>query len=224
VGHVPIMPLESMSPEDSAERSSGGAPRVAAMMAGMTITSQAWQHPDLKQSQLRLVEVPQPVLHALARGEAVDTSEYPMTPYLRGEQCVGLWRMRSRPVADAPMDVPWVTRFVVVPGVDAPVGLAGFHGRPDEVGMVEIGYRIDPEQRRKGYARQALETLLAIDRAHPDVHVVRATISPDNYASRSLVESYGFEDVGEQWDEDDGLEIVFEAAADGARLPASAVR
>jgi ribosomal-protein-alanine N-acetyltransferase len=194
------------------------------MMAGMTMTSQAWQHPDPHQSQLRLVKVPEPVLHALARGEAVETSKHPATPYLMGEQCVGLWRMRSRQIADAPMDAPWVTRFVVVPGVDAPVGLAGFHGPPDEVGTVEIGYRIDPEQRRKGYARQALETLLAVARAHPDVHVVRATISPDNQASRSLVESYGFEDAGEQWDNDDGLEIIFEAAADDARLPDGTVR
>jgi ribosomal-protein-alanine N-acetyltransferase len=38
------------------------------------------------------------------------------------------------------------------------------------------------------------------------------------------VESYGFEDVGEQWDDDDGLEIIFEAAADDARLPDGTVR
>jgi ribosomal-protein-alanine N-acetyltransferase len=131
--------------------------------------------------------------------------------------------MRSRQIADTPTDAPWVTRFVVVPGDDAPVGLAGFHGPPDEAGMVEVGYRIDPKQRRRGYARQALETLLAVARAHPDVHVVRATISPDNDASRSLVEGYGFEVVGEQWDDEDGLEIVFEVRA-YARLPSSSVR
>jgi RimJ/RimL family protein N-acetyltransferase len=86
--------------------------------------------------------------------------------------------------------------------------------------MVEIGYRIDPEQRRKGYARQSVETLLAIARAHPDVQVVRATISPDNHASLSLVEGYGFTEVGEQWDDEDGLEIIFEVPAD-TRAPNS---
>jgi len=65
--------------------------------------------------------------------------------------------------------------------------------------------------------RQSLETLLAVARTHPDVHVVRATIAPDNRASRSLIEGYGFTRVGEQWDEEDGLEIIFEVSA-GSQL------
>lgn len=85
--------------------------------------------------------------------------------------------------------------------------------------MVEIGYRIDPIQRRKGYARRALETLLAVARAHPDVRVARVTIGPDNHASRSLVEGYGFEEVGEQWDDEDGLEIILEVATNDADSP-----
>jgi ribosomal-protein-alanine N-acetyltransferase len=178
----------------------------------MTITSEPWVHPDPQRSKLRLVEVPCAVLHALARGE--DAAGYPLTPYLLGPECAGLWRMRSRQIADAPADAPWVTRFVIIADDETPVGLAGFHGPPDDVGMVEVGYRIDPGQRRKGYARQALETLLAVARAHPEVRVVRATISPNNHVSRSLVEGYGFDEVGEQWDDEDGLEIIFEVAVD----------
>ncbi|SJM64436.1 hypothetical protein FM101_08585 [Arthrobacter rhombi] len=48
------------------------------------------------------------------------------------------------------------------------------------------------------------------------MHVVRATISPDNHASSSLVEAYGFKEVGEQWDDEDGLEIIFEVEANFA--------
>lgn len=175
----------------------------------MIITSEPWQHPDPERSNLRLVKIAEADLHALARGKDA-TSRYPMTSYLLSDECEGLWRMRSQQIADSPSDAPWVTRFVLVPSEAAPVGLAGFHGPPDKAGMVEIGYRIDPNQRRKGYARQSLETLLAVAKAHPDVQVVRATISPDNRASRSLVEGYGFTEVGEQWDHEDGLEIIFE--------------
>lgn len=188
-------------------------------MTQMSITSDPWMHPDPHESKLRLVRIGEPVVHALARGETANTSECPVTAYLIGDECVGLWRLRSKQLADAPADAPWVTRFVVVPGDDAPVGLAGFHGPPDEVGMVEIGYRIDPIQRRKGYARRALETLLAVARAHPDVRVARVTIGPDNHASRSLVEGYGFEEVGEQWDDEDGLEIILEVATNDADSP-----
>jgi RimJ/RimL family protein N-acetyltransferase len=175
------------------------------------MTSEPWQHPDPERSTLCLVKIAEADVHALARRE--DASQYPMTPYLKGAECDGLWRMRSRQLADSPGDAPWVTRFVVVPGEAAPVGVAGFHGPPDEAGMVEIGYRIVPEQRRKGYARQSLETLLAVARAHPDVKVVRATTSPDNHASRSLLDGYGFSEVGEQWDDEDGLEIILEVPA-----------
>jgi RimJ/RimL family protein N-acetyltransferase len=47
----------------------------------------------------------------------------------------------------------------------------------------------------------------------PAVRTVRATISPDNVASRDLVLQHGFVEVGEQWDDEDGLELVQEVAA-----------
>ncbi|GGF99604.1 hypothetical protein GCM10007304_11860 [Rhodococcoides trifolii] len=111
-----------------------------------------------------------------------------------------------------PADAAWVTRLIVDPEVALPVGVAGFHGAPDEAGMVEIGYRVDPEFRRRGYARRSVETLLSVGQRHPDVHTVRATISPDNTPSLALIATFGFVEVGEQWDEEDGLEIVYEAA------------
>ena len=43
--------------------------------------------------------------------------------------------------------------------------------------------------------------------------VVRVTISPDNTASYALAAQYGFTKVGEQWDEEDGLEIIYEVPA-----------
>ncbi|WP_333483495.1 GNAT family N-acetyltransferase [Arthrobacter sp. CAN_A1] len=97
--------------------------------------------------------------------------------------------------------MPWITRFVCVTGMASPIGLAGFHGAPNDDGMAEVGYRIDPAYRRKGYARRALEILLAVAQAQPEVRTVRATISPENIASRTLIEAYGFQAIGEQWDE-----------------------
>ncbi|WP_241977510.1 GNAT family N-acetyltransferase [Cryobacterium cheniae] len=178
----------------------------------LIIMSGPWQHPKPQQSQLRLVKIPELVLHALALGKAEGISAEFVTPYVAGSECTNLWRMRSEQIVNTPEDAPWITRFVVVPNVRTPVGLAGFHGAPDEVGIVEIGYRIDPEHRRQGYARQALETLLDIAKNHPNVQIVRATISPDNIASRALVDAYGFREVGDQWDDEDGLEIILEVA------------
>jgi RimJ/RimL family protein N-acetyltransferase len=93
------------------------------------------------------------------------------------------------------------------------VGTAGYHAPPDASGMVEIGYAVDPVYRRRGYARAALEALLARAASEPHVRTVRVTISPDNLASYRLASQYGFVEVGEQWDDEDGLETIYEVPA-----------
>jgi hypothetical protein len=47
---------------------------------------------------------------------------------------------------------------------------------------------------------------------------VRVTIAPENTASRDLAVQYGFTAVGEQWDDEDGLEIIYEVAADAGTV------
>ena len=42
---------------------------------------------------------------------------------------------------------------------------------------------------------------------------MRASISPDNVASLATLRPFGFTRVGEQWDDEDGLEIVYERPA-----------
>lgn len=46
--------------------------------------------------------------------------------------------------------------------------------------------------------------------SHPAVKVVRATVRPDNVASLALIRRGHLAHVGEQWDEADGLELVYE--------------
>ena len=119
-------------------------------------------------------------------------------------------------VLAAPASAGWITGAVRDDGRGVTVGRAGFHGPPDAAGMVEVGYAIDPAHRRLGYARAALEILLGRAAAEPEVRTVRATIGPDNVASRDLVLQYGFVEVGEQEDDEDGREIVYEVGAQAA--------
>jgi RimJ/RimL family protein N-acetyltransferase len=79
--------------------------------------------------------------------------------------------------------------------------------------MVEIGYAIAPEFRRQGYARSALTELLSRAAAEPAVTTVRAAISPGNTASLATISGFGFAQVCEQWDDEDGRELIFEAPA-----------
>ena len=187
--------------------------RTLAGFLTMTITSSPWFHPDPEQSPLRLDIVPEKIVHALAAGAPASVVGAYGSPYIVGPECAGLWRMRSNQLHEVPADAPWITRFIVDPQLAFPVGVAGFHGAPDEAGMVEVGYRVEPAFRRRGYARRSLETLLNVARQHPDVLTVRATVSPDTRASRSLIEGYGFSETGEQWDEEDGREIIYYVSA-----------
>ncbi|WP_349815173.1 GNAT family N-acetyltransferase [Curtobacterium sp. MCBD17_040] len=186
---------------------------VRVKLPSMTITSLPWHHPRPEQSQIRLQAVPEGVLHKLAMGESASLASQYVSPYLAGPDCIGLWRMRSQQIEERPSDAAWITRLIVDPDITVAVGAAGFHGAPDAAGMVELGYRVDPAFRRRGYARRSLETVLAVAQRHPDVRTVRATVSPDNAASLALIDSYGFVENGEQWDDEDGREIIFETPA-----------
>ena len=120
------------------------------------------------------------------------------------------WRFRAKQAVETPQDLPWVTGVLWDEATGTPVGKAGFHAAPNDEGMVEVGYAIDPAFRRRGYARAALEAMLERARREPDVRTFRATVSPENAASLALIAQYPFVEVGEQWDDEDGLETIYE--------------
>lgn len=173
--------------------------------------------PSPVRPDVRIVQLDGPVFLALAQGDVAAANAacpVPVSAYLAGPECQGLWRMRSAQVEDDPASAAWVTGLVWDEDRQLAVGAAGYHGPPDAAGMVEIGYRIDPAYRRRGYARAALELLLARATREPKISRVRVSIQPDNLPSSGLALQYGFSKVGEQWDEEDGLEIVYEVPAD----------
>jgi RimJ/RimL family protein N-acetyltransferase len=173
---------------------------------------------------VRIVQLPAPALRALAQGDlaaANMASPVPLSAYFAGPEWARTWQMRSEQVERDPESAAWVTGIIWDEEGQVAVGRAGYHGPPDTSGMVEIGYAVDPAYRRRGYARAALELLLQRAAREPRVHIVRVTISPGNAASYELASQYGFAKVGEQWDEDDGLEIIYEVAADDG-VPGSA--
>jgi RimJ/RimL family protein N-acetyltransferase len=162
---------------------------------------------------VEIVQLDAAALRALGDGDlaAADrSSPVPLTRYLVGPECRWVWQRRASQVAEDPVSAGWVTGVVWDPERRIAVGRAGYHGPPDANGMVEVGYSIDPQHRRQGYARAALLALLERAEREPAVTTVRASVSPSNVASRDLVLSSGFVAVGEQMDPDDGLEIVYE--------------
>lgn len=164
--------------------------------------------------RVRIVQLSPETLAALATGNLAAATAtmppVPLSPYLASEQCVWTWNYRARQVLESPEDLPWVTGVIWDEDRSLAAGRAGFHAAPTAEGMVEVGYGVDPDLRRRGYARAALITLMERARTEPTVRTLRATISPDNTASLNLILDYGFAEVGEQWDDEDGLETIYE--------------
>jgi RimJ/RimL family protein N-acetyltransferase len=168
---------------------------------------------------VRIVQLPPETLEALGAADldaANRSSPVPLTPVFVGADWRRTWRYRAVQVVDDLSSAAWVTGAIWDIETKVAVGRAGFHGPPDDDGMVEVGYAVDPAYRRQGYGRAALAALIARAAADPAVRVVRASVSPGNAASLGLIASFGFVQVGEQWDEDDGLELVYEVAPDEA--------
>ena len=165
---------------------------------------------------VRIVHLAAPVFRALASGDlaaANMVSPVPLSVYFAGPEWRSVWRRRSQQVTEDPGSAAWVTGVIWDERRQVAVGRAGYHGPPDPSGMVEIGYAVDPAYRRRGYARAALEALLQRAAREPRVRTVRVTISPDNVASYQLAAQYGFTETGAQWDDEDGLEIIYEVDA-----------
>ncbi|QKW40023.1 GNAT family N-acetyltransferase [Actinomadura sp. NAK00032] len=164
---------------------------------------------------IRLVELPPAAMAALLDGDLAKASAaagIPLTGYFTTGEAKSLWRFRLDQIARDPSHAPWIVRAAVAEPDGQVVGHAGFHGAPEN-GTVTIAYSVDPAHRRKGYARAMLAALRERAAADPSVTTVRATISPDNQASLATIAGQGFTYIGEQWDEEDGRELIFDRPA-----------
>ncbi|WP_198676120.1 GNAT family N-acetyltransferase [Kribbella monticola] len=170
--------------------------------------------------QVRFAELSAKTMSALLDGDlptARAESGVELGELFVGDRAKWLWNYRLKQLETQPEAAGWIARAVLATPPEAQgevvVGYAGFHGPPDADGMVEVGYTVDPQYQRRGYAKAILAALLDRAAAESAVRVVRATISPDNVASLATIAPFGFTRNGEQWDEEDGLELIFERPA-----------
>lgn len=122
------------------------------------------------------------------------------------------WRL-PQVLADASVN-KWFIRWMVERDSKVIVGSLSFHGPPDERGMLEIGLGVHEKFQRQGYAREALIGMWMWASEQPGVKVFRYTVDPNNEPSVGLVRGLGFTHVGQQIDEEDGPEDIYEMSVD----------
>lgn len=118
------------------------------------------------------------------------------------------WRVPQ--VKEDPELNRWFIRFIVERESREVIGSTSFHGQPDVNGMVEIGIGIEQKFHNRGYAKEAILGMWRWVCKEPRVKVLRYTVSPDNAPSVSIIKYFGFRYIGQQMDEIDGPEDIYE--------------
>lgn len=104
-----------------------------------------------------------------------------------------------------PLTAPeWGYRFFVHRKDRALIGEGGYKGKPNEDGVVEIGYAIVPEYRRRGLAFEAARGLSQYAFSHPEVKIIQAHTLPTGTASINVLEKLGMTLAGTVNDPEDG--------------------
>jgi RimJ/RimL family protein N-acetyltransferase len=121
------------------------------------------------------------------------------------------WRVPQ--VKENPEVNKWFVRFIVLASSREIIGSTSFHGAPNSSGMIEIGLGIEDAFQRQGFAKEALKGMWLWACDFPEVKTLRYTVSPDNLASIKVIEFFGFQFMGQQIDEIDGPENIYEESA-----------
>jgi RimJ/RimL family protein N-acetyltransferase len=174
--------------------------------------------PRISSERLDLVWMSPPFIEALLGGRRLEAAR------LVGAVLPDGWpdahderflRMRLEQMQRESESRQWLVRAIVLREDGAVVGHAGFHGPPGvnaraKPDALEVGYTIFPPYRDRGYATEAARALIGWARDVQGIRGFFASVDPANEQSLAIVRKLGFVHQGERWDDEDGLELVFE--------------
>ena len=114
-----------------------------------------------------------------------------------------------------PHPTQWQFREIFLSSSNEKVGEINFHRSPagDEFtpeGTVEVGVEIAEMYQRNGFASEALMAMWLWATEHEEIKVLRYTVSASNHPSMRIIQKFGFTHVGQQIDDEDGPEEIFE--------------
>jgi ribosomal-protein-alanine N-acetyltransferase len=98
--------------------------------------------------------------------------------------------------AAEPAAEPFGIWLIIERDTNTVVGDVGFMGPPDG-GLVEIGFSVIPDRRRRGYATEAVRSLIDWAFGDPGIREVTARSELENEASARVLHAAGFARIGE---------------------------
>lgn len=152
--------------------------------------------------RLRIFPLTVPQLEKLMAGMPDLEAELGLNP--SGQELDAHTREAMRSLAGiarkTPDSFPWITNWqIVAKAENIAVGSACFMSKPDDAGMIEIGYGIHPVFQHRGFMTEALGAIAAWAFRFPGgPRMMTAETEPDNPASRRVLEKCGFLACGER--------------------------
>ncbi|MGI9171488.1 MAG: GNAT family N-acetyltransferase [Candidatus Nanopelagicus sp.] len=119
-------------------------------------------------------------------------------------------KYRIAQVIDNPNSAKYLLRVAVLKESQIIIASAGFHSLPDENGVIEIGFGVDPTYQNLGFGQEILHGMWGWVVNDPNVKTLRYSVSPKNLPSVHIVKKIGFNLIGQQIDDEDGPEDIYE--------------
>jgi RimJ/RimL family protein N-acetyltransferase len=116
------------------------------------------------------------------------------------EDAFGYWLPQT---AANPEHYIWFTAWeIILTEKNLAIGAIGFMGLPNQFGETMVGYHIDKNYQKKGFATEALNCLLHWAFQNKDLKAVVADTLFENPASHKVLQKNGFLFAGESKEED----------------------
>lgn len=190
----------------------------------LALLSYLWTVNDWKVVQT-LLQTPRLDLHHICAEDLVILYEDPENPVIYdGKPYANPYRQLMDDKGPLAWRVPqvkvdpklnrWFVRWIVLRSTGEIIGSTSFHGAPDPHGMIEIGLGVQESFRNQGFAKEVLLGMWRWALSNPEVKILRYTVSVENAPSIRVIESFGFHYLGEQIDEEDGPESIYEMSKD----------
>ena len=108
-----------------------------------------------------------------------------------------------------PNILPFWTYNIIDKKAKTVVGDICCKSEPDKNNEIEIGYGINLSQQKKGYATEAVQTLIDYLFKNTDIASVKAECNIDNISSIRVLEKFSFKRIGKRFDDEDGDLIIW---------------
>lgn len=167
--------------------------------------------------RLRLVSLSTEVLRLLFDKDVVKANEQLCFEVSESSSILGFsWlKKRLKLIESDASQHPWMYRAIIREKDNQMVGFISFHHKAPDPDLreyssngAELGYTIESELRRQGYAKESILGMIEWAKSEHGITDMFVTISPENMPSMKLAEALKFVKIGDHQDPIDGLEYV----------------